>query len=536
MSTEHHDPPGTVLLSSEQSGSIIYQPQPSDDPEDPLNWSTLRKCVNLGLVLSYVLLTFVVLDIPPVAYGQLVEDIGITFQLSNVAAALNFAGLAIGGVLLIPFTYRYGRRPIYVISIAVQLAAAIWAARITSKGEYLASSMLGGLGGAISETIVQITIVDLVFVHQYATMNGVFLVTQGVGAYLGPVAAGYIVQSQGWRWMWWWCVIFIASTLVLVLLFFEETTYVAAIDGTPVAASPKDDTDESVRKEWQEVNTLANTASIGSTPPKSASRPFRGRGVTSSKPLRKRLALVTHTEGPIKHHFLAPFTILFQFPAVAYTAVTVGSVMSWMAVMISIAATRMIEPPYNFGPSAIGLINLAPFVGQLISGLLAAPFSDKCIVKMARRNGGLYEPEMRLWLALPGAVLVPAGVLMFGIGIAHNAHWGVLTTGIAIFASGFTLAVDIALAYLQDCYPNIIGDALVIVVFARNGIAVIILFYLSPWLDSMGLQNMFIMIGVLSFVILLAPLPLLRWGKHARIMTTKNYQYHSLRQPSRRAM
>lgn len=422
-----------------------------------------------------------VLDIPPVAYGQLVEDIGITFQLSNVAAALNFAGLAIGGVLLIPFTYRYGRRPIYLISIAVQLAAAIWAARITSKGEYLASSMLGGLGGAISETIVQITIVDLVFVHQYATMNGVFLVTQGVGAYLGPVAAGYIVQSQGWRWMWWWCVIFIASTLVLVLLFFEETTYVAAIDGTPVAASPKDDTDESVGKEWQEVNTLANTASIGSTPPKSASRPFRGRGVTSSKPLRKRLALVTHTEGPIKHHFLAPFTILFQFPAVAYTAVTVGSVMSWMAVMISVAATRMIEPPYNFGPSAIGLINLAPFVGQLISGLLAAPFSDKCIVKMARRNGGLYEPEMRLWLALPGAVLVPAGVLMFGIGIAHvrfsfafllfssdtnvcalllthalqNAHWGVLTTGIAIFASGFTLAVDIALAYLQDCYPNV---------------------------------------------------------------------------------
>ncbi|KAG8408613.1 hypothetical protein J3459_010915 [Metarhizium acridum] len=154
---------------------------------------------------------------------------------------------------------------------------------------------------------------------------------------------------------------------------------------------------------------------------------------------------------------------------------------------------------------------------------------------MARRNRGLYEPEMRLWLAVPGAVLLSAGVLMFGIGIANNAHWNVLTTGIAIFASGFTLALDIALAYFQDCYPNIIGDALVIVFLARNRIAVVILFYLSAWLDRIGLQNMFIMIGVLSFVILLAPLPPLQWWKQARIITMKNYRHYSLRQPFRRA-
>jgi hypothetical protein len=76
----------------------------------------------------------------------------------------------------------------------------------------------------------------------------------------------------------------------------------------------------------------------------------------------------------------------------------------------------------------------------------------------------------------------------------------------------------------------------VIVVFARNGIAVVILFCLSPWIDGMGLQNMFILIGVLSFVILLAPLPVfLRWGKQARIATIQKYRYHSLRQPSHRA-
>lgn len=219
--------------------------------------------------------------------------------------------------------------------------------------------------------------------------------------------------------MWWWCAIFIGVTLILVLFFFEETTFVATADSVVAASSSSQGKDEPAEDRLEEANALGKSASIGAVLLKTVSRPFTSHRTRSSKPLRKRLALVTYTEGPIRHHFLAPFKIVFQFPAVAYTAITFGSVMSWMAVIISIATTNMIYPPYNFSPSAIGLINVAPFVGQLISGLMAAPLSDKWIVKLAKRNGGIYEPEMRLWLALPGAVLVSAGVFMFGIGIAH---------------------------------------------------------------------------------------------------------------------
>jgi hypothetical protein len=219
--------------------------------------------------------------------------------------------------------------------------------------------------------------------------------------------------------MWWWCAILIGLTLILVLFFFEESTYVAAVEGVVAASSSPQTQDESSEAKLEEANNPDKTASIGSVLLKTVSRPFTGRSSTSSKPLRKRLALITYTEGPIKHHFLAPFKLVFQFPAVAYTAVTFGSVMSWMAVIISIATTNMIYPPYNFSPSEIGLINVAPFIGQLISGLIAAPLSDKWIVNLAKRNGGIYEPEMRLWLAFPGAVLVSAGIFMFGIGIAQ---------------------------------------------------------------------------------------------------------------------
>ncbi len=362
------------------------------------------------MVLSYVLFTFVLLDIAPVAYGGLVEDLGLTYQLSTIATALNFAGLAVGCIIFIPFTYRYGRRPIYLISVAIQLASAIFSAVIQTNGQLLGSSFLQGLGGAISETIVQITIVDLFFVHQYATTNGLFLFTQGTGAYLGPVAAGYVVVSQGWRWMWWWCAIFLGATLILVLLFFEESTF------NPPPRSAIDDA-QSARRSEERVEEAESDATKGRLF-KTVSQPLRRRN-KSSKPVSARLALVTYTDVPIKHHFLAPFQVLFKFPAVAYTAVTFGSILSWFAVIISIASTNMIYPPYNFSPSEIGLINLAPFVGQLIGALVIAPLSDRWIVRLAKRNGGLYEPEMRLWPALPGGILVSGGIFMFGIGIAH---------------------------------------------------------------------------------------------------------------------
>lgn len=369
-------------------------------------------------MLVFVLFTFTLLDISAVAYSQLVDELGMTYRISTIASAVNVTGLALGCVLLIPLTYRYGRRPIYLFSVTVQLASAIWAGFVKSNGEYIAANLAMGIGGAISETIVQITIADLFFVHQYAQVNGIFLFMQGTGAFLSPVAAGFIVASQGWRWMWYWNAIFLGATLLVVLFAFEETTFVPSSEGQAVPPSASSEEEFEDRADAQgksqkglDPTEMSRTASL-------ASRPVLAQ--RSRKPLRARLALITKTDAPIKHHFIAPFIILFQFPAVAYTAVTFGAVLAWFSVLISIFSTQMVNPPYNFGPERIGLLNLWPFVGQVIGALGAGYISDRWIVAMAKRNGGVYEPEMRLWLALLGApLLVTGGILMFGIGLAH---------------------------------------------------------------------------------------------------------------------
>lgn len=81
---------------------------------------------------------------------------------------------------------------------------------------------------------------------------------------------------------------------------------------------------------------------------------------------------------------------------------------------MSIVSIVFSQPPYSFTTAGIGYMTLGPFVGNLFGSIYGGPFSDWVIVKLARRNGGIFEPEMRLYpLALP-VVMMVGGIIMFG--------------------------------------------------------------------------------------------------------------------------
>lgn len=360
------------------------------------------------------------LDIGFTAWGPMQDELGLTVDELNYGVAFNYAGLAVGCIFIIPFVHKYGRRPVYLLSSAVQFASVVWQAKVYTAGDLYGSNLISGLGGAISETVVLITIADIFFVHQHGAMNGWYLMFTAVGAFLGPAASGYIVDSQGWRWTWWWCVIFMGINLVLVTFFFEESKYVPRVQGRdpprgiaqPGTDVPTETPDEHGARRPVKVDPRAGQDSLE-----------RGPALVEEsftrKSYRQRLALVTPSRGPIRHHFYQPIVILFTFPAIFYTAVTYGIVLASFAIMTSVQATYLLDAPYNFGADDVGLMNIAPFIGSCIGFLIGGYLSDVSIVWLSKRNGGIYEPEMRLWLLLVSVVLLPGAILMFGIGLAQ---------------------------------------------------------------------------------------------------------------------
>lgn len=83
---------------------------------------------------------------------------------------------------------------------------------------------------------------------------------------------------------------------------------------------------------------------------------------------------------------------------------------------------------------------------------------------------------------------------------------------------------------------QILGDALIAVVFVRNGLAMAIRFSFTSWLAGMGIQHTFILIGVIAFATMIMPILLLVYGKKARVGTAAKYRKFASRQQVRRSV
>ncbi|KAF7553538.1 hypothetical protein G7Z17_g3545 [Cylindrodendrum hubeiense] len=433
--------PGTVIMRDQtrESGKLVLVPHPSSDPNDPLNWSKLRKAVNYILVCYFTLMTFILVDIGTVAWGPVSVELGITFKDLNNSLASNLAGLGFGCIFAIPLAYRFGRRPVYLGCILVQLAGALWQAKTQNAGDIIWSNLICGLGGAALEAIVQLTIYDLFFVHQRGLMNGIYNLVVSIGAFLSLIPAGYIVESQGWRWIWWWTLILTAAGGLAFVFFFEESKYVKCEVGlNPTATNNSQNEDNKSEKAIFDKQSPTETITTSET----SGRQYE------IKPISQRLALWTYSETPFISHVILPIKLFFMLPAVAYSSLAYGTLLSWFSIVISTQSTYLLYDPYNFPASSVGLFNVSTFIGTLIGIALGGPLSDWWIVFMAGRNKGIYEPEFRLWLAIPGILLIPGGERM-----DYSSRWSSdIWCGIRHVSHGHTVVFDGLLSRREKPY------------------------------------------------------------------------------------
>lgn len=124
-------------------------------------------------------------------------------------------------------------------------------------------------------------------------------------------------------------------------------------------------------------------------------------------------------------------------------------------VLITLIPIYLGAPPYNFTIGQQGLVYLASVICQVIGAFSCGFMNDKLSQWSTKRNRGVFEPEMRLPVTIVPIVLVPAGLLMFGIGVAHQAHWIVPVIGSGLVASATTAIPAICQTYLMDSYPPI---------------------------------------------------------------------------------
>jgi MFS family permease len=143
---------------------------------------------------------------------------------------------------------------------------------------------------------------------------------------------------------------------------------------------------------------------------------------------------------------------------------------------------------------------------------------------MAKRNGGVFEAEQRLWLIFPTAFIFPIGIWIFGIGSNDGWSWPAPYVGLGFIGFGWGCAGDLSMAYLMDAYPEMVLEGMVGVSVINNTIGMVFSFGASRWLAAESVQSVFIAIGVLAFVFMMTTVPMIIWGKACRRWTRGRYE------------
>lgn len=111
--------------------------------------------------------------------------------------------------------------------------------------------------------------------------------------------------------------------------------------------------------------------------------------------------------------------IFLSFPIIFYAGFSYGSNLVWFNVLNG-TASLILGGTYNFPSSMVGLSYLSPLIGVAIGSIYTGPIGDRIVLKLARKNKGILEPEQRLWLFIPSLLLIPFGLILWGVGAAHH--------------------------------------------------------------------------------------------------------------------
>ncbi|POS74757.1 hypothetical protein DHEL01_v206845 [Diaporthe helianthi] len=526
--------------SLKKHGDIVLVPQPTDSPNDPLQWSMVRKIWHTALVCFITALTAATSNDAGSASEGFNEDLGIDYSYFNTGAGVLFIGIGYWALLSSPAVHLYGRRLLYLVSMIFGLIGSVWFGAAKSADDTIWSQLFVGASESVAEAVVQLSLMDLWFEHQAGAAIGVYVLATSVGTYMGSLIASYVSESfLGFRWVGYMGAAFSGGTFLLLFFGLEETGFDRAgyttMHGLNVAERVGHiTTNEKVAGVGEKKHDGAAGGVSGTATPLAGGGDLERTGSRltepeKQKPYWQRIRVITPAPNlrgtGFKQYFRRMFHTLkvFTFPAVWYAGIQWGAQSAWLTFYLTVEQDTWYGPPWYYTDGEVGNMNIPTLIGAVLGCLLAGWGSDWFTLWLTRRRGGIMEAESRLWLMILPTVVFPTGMFLFGIGSGRGWDWPVPYVGLGFIGFGYGCAGDLSMAYLVDAYPGMVLEGMVGVAVINNTIGCIFSFVTSPWMDGSGVKNTFIAAGVLAFVALATSLPMAVFGKSARRSTRERY-------------
>lgn len=403
-------------------------------------------------------------------------SIAADLQISNeVELALSLSifvlAYAIGPLFLGPLSEIYGRVVVLQLSNLIYLFFNLGCGFAQNKGEMIAFRFLSGLGGSAPLALGGGVLGDLFNAEERGRAISIYSLAPLLGPAVGPIAGGFIAEHTTWRWVFWSTTI--ADALIQVSgLFFLQETYAPVLLQRKKLRMIKETGNTDLHTEHDHPDrTVVTTLKIA------LSRPFKLLG---TQIIVQMLSLY------MAYLYGLMYLVLSTFPAL------------WANIYHESIATG-------------GLNYISLGIGFFLGTQICAPLQDRIYRSLkARSDTGTGRPEFRVPLMVPGAVLVPIGLFLYGWTAQYQLHWILPNIGVAIFCAGVIIGFQCIQTYIVDAYTryaaSAIGAATVLRSLAGFGFPLF-----APYMYNalgFGWGNSFL--GFLA-IVLGFPAPILLW-------------------------
>ncbi|TFK41694.1 MFS general substrate transporter [Crucibulum laeve] len=428
-------------LKLSKDGTKVLWPQPTDDPEDPQNWSDRRKAFQLIIII----LTSIVPDmnsaIGIAAIFGLAEQYDTTpGVINNLTSNWSIFLTAWGGLFAVMLMRRYGRLPVLFWSQVAAVAFMAGATFAPTLKVFAAMRCLTGFFG----TVPQVT---GLYILNFWTMGLV------ISPFLAPFAFGFLCARASWRWAYGIGTLYDLIVVILIFCFLEETMYDRTVKPIP-------------QRPTTGLRYRAETLI----------------GITGVKMAKYRASWTDAITSPFNVIWRPQIIGILLFETVLF-GFGIGVIVT-MVVFLS-------APPFSFNQDQIAGIYATPIVSVIMGELIGRYLNDWIMNISIRRNNGVFEAQNRLWACYLSALLQMTGFLTLGAALQHHLSVGAIIMGWGIAEVGIMIGTVSVYAYCNDCFPKHQGEISALLTLARILGGFSVAYFQIPWATKNGALQTF---------------------------------------------